>query len=102
MSMTGENNGEPPGGRGGSGGGGFSGVGAAIGLREAGIEDFMLLEKADQLGGTWRDNTYPDCACDIPSTIYSYSFAPNPDWSRVFAGHAEIQDYLLRTAERYG
>ena len=83
-------------------GGGFSGIGAAIGLREAGIEDFVLLEKADQLGGTWRDNTYPGCACDIPSALYSYSFAPNPDWSRVFARQGEIQEYQLGTADRYG
>ena len=83
-------------------GGGFAGVGAAIKLREAGIEDFVLLEKADRLGGTWRDNTYPGCGCDVPSTLYSYSFAPNPEWSRVFARRAEIQDYLEETAERYG
>src|SRR5205814_4981001 len=83
-------------------GGGFSGIGAAIGLREAGIDDFVLLEKADQLGGTWRDNTYPGCACDIPSALYSYSFAPNPDWGRVFARQEEIQAYLLDTAERHG
>jgi cyclohexanone monooxygenase len=82
-------------------GGGFAGVGAAIGLREAGIEDFVLLERADELGGTWRDNTYPGCACDVPSALYSYSFAPNPDWSRVFARQEEIQDYLLDTAERH-
>src|SRR6478609_11404347 len=83
-------------------GGGFAGVGAAIGLREAGIEDFVLLERADQLGGTWRDNTYPGCACDIPSALYSFSFAPNPDWTRVFARQPEIQAYVLDIVERFG
>ena len=66
-------------------GGGFSGVGAAIRLREAGRTDFAVLEKASQLGGTWRDNTYPGCACDVPSTLYSFSFAQKPDWSTAFA-----------------
>ncbi len=83
-------------------GGGFAGLGAAIKLREAGIHDFLLLEKADELGGVWRENTYPGCACDVPSALYSYSFAPNPSWSRVFAGQAEIKRYLQNTAEREG
>ncbi len=83
-------------------GGGFAGLGAAIKLREAGITDFVLLEKAGELGGVWRENTYPGCACDVPSALYSYSFAPNPSWSRVFAGQTEIKRYLQDTAERYG
>jgi cation diffusion facilitator CzcD-associated flavoprotein CzcO len=83
-------------------GAGASGIGAAIRLRQAGITDFAVLEKAESPGGTWRDNTYPGCACDVPSALYSYSFAPNPSWTRAFAGQAEIQAYLLGTAERYG
>ncbi|MFI9106058.1 flavin-containing monooxygenase [Streptomyces fildesensis] len=83
-------------------GAGFSGIGAAIRLREAGFRDVVILEKASQLGGTWRENTYPGCACDVPSTLYSYSFAPDTAWSRVFAGQPEIHAYLRTTAERYG
>ncbi len=83
-------------------GGGFAGVGAAIKLREAGIMNFLLLEKASELGGVWRENTYPGCACDVPSALYSYSFAPNPNWSRVFAEQTEIKAYLQSTAARYG
>jgi len=82
-------------------GAGFAGLGAAIALRKAGI-DFVVMEKAGEVGGVWRDNTYPDCACDIPSAFYSYSFAPNPHWSRMFAGQAEIKAYSARTAERFG
>ena len=66
-------------------GSGFAGLGMAIRLREAGIEDFVVLEKADDVGGTWRDNSYPGCACDVPSHLYSFSFAPNPDWTRTFS-----------------
>jgi cation diffusion facilitator CzcD-associated flavoprotein CzcO/short-subunit dehydrogenase len=83
-------------------GGGFSGLGVAIRLLDQGITDFVLLEKATQLGGTWRENTYPGCACDVPSQLYSYSFAPKTNWSRVFAGQAEIQAYLLEVAARFG
>jgi len=82
-------------------GAGFAGIGAAIKLREAGF-DFIVLEKAAQIGGVWRDNTYPDCACDIPSALYSYSFAPNPNWSSFFAGQPEIRDYTLATADKFG
>jgi cyclohexanone monooxygenase len=82
-------------------GAGFAGIGAAIRLTEEGIDDFALLEKADTLGGTWRDNTYPGCACDVPSSLYSYSFAPNPEWNRVFAEQPEIQAYLERTADEH-
>ncbi len=80
---------------------GFSGLGTAIRLKQAGI-DFIVLEKAESLGGTWRDNTYPGCACDVPSLMYSFSFAQNPDWSRMFAGQQEISDYLRRCADKYG
>jgi cation diffusion facilitator CzcD-associated flavoprotein CzcO len=81
---------------------GFAGLGMAIELQRSGRHDFVLLERADEVGGTWRDNTYPGCQCDVPSNVYSFSFAPNPDWSRTFAPQAEIQRYLLAVAERYG
>lgn len=81
---------------------GFSGIGLAVRLRQSGIRDFVLLERSDELGGTWRDNTYPGCRCDVPSHLYSYSFAPNPDWSRSFSGQQEIWDYLRRVAEQHG
>ncbi|WP_405484180.1 flavin-containing monooxygenase [Nocardia sp. NBC_00511] len=79
-------------------GAGFGGIGLAVKLREAGFEDLLVLERADDLGGTWRANTYPGCACDVPSQLYSYSFAPNPDWSRTYGQQAEILDYLHRVA----
>lgn len=81
---------------------GFSGLGMAIRLKQAGIEDFVLLERADDVGGTWRDNTYPGCQCDVPSHLYSFSFAPNPDWSRTYSRQPEIWDYLRDCAGRYG
>jgi cation diffusion facilitator CzcD-associated flavoprotein CzcO len=83
-------------------GSGFAGLGAAIRLRQTGQEDFVVLERADDLGGTWRDNTYPGCACDVQSHLYSYSFAPNPDWSRLYSGAAEIHAYLQRVATEQG
>ena len=83
-------------------GAGFSGVGMAIRLRELGERDFVVLERGDDLGGTWRDNRYPGCACDVPSHLYSYSFAPNPDWSSTFSGQAEIWAYLRACAQRGG
>ena len=79
-------------------GAGISGIGAAVRLSQQGIDDFVLLEKGDAVAGTWRDNTYPGCACDVPSALYSYSFAPNRDWSRLFAGQAEIRHYIERVA----
>jgi len=82
-------------------GAGFAGIGAAIRLRQAGIA-FALLEKSGEIGGVWRDNTYPDCACDIPSAFYSYSFAPNPRWSRFFAAQTEIRAYCQAVAARFG
>jgi cyclohexanone monooxygenase len=83
-------------------GSGLSGIGAAVALRQAGVHDLVLIEKADEPGGTWRDNTYPGCACDVPSALYSFSFAPNPEWTRAFAGQPEIRAYLHRTAATYG
>lgn len=83
-------------------GGGLSGVGAAVRLQMDGIDDFVLLERAAQLGGTWRDNDYPGCICDVPASLYSFSFAPNPDWSRVFATQEEIRRYIGEIARRHG
>ena len=79
-------------------GAGFGGIGMAISLADAGIHDFAVLERAATLGGTWRDNTYPGCACDVASSLYSFSFAPNPDWSRVYSKQPEILDYLHKVA----
>jgi cation diffusion facilitator CzcD-associated flavoprotein CzcO len=83
-------------------GAGFSGLCAGIGLKRAGIDDFVILEKADRVGGTWRDNTYPGAACDVPSHLYSYSFEPNPKWQRAYGGQPEILAYLERCATKYG
>jgi cation diffusion facilitator CzcD-associated flavoprotein CzcO len=83
-------------------GAGFSGLGMAIRLLQEGIEDFVVLDRASEIGGTWRDNTYPGCQCDIPSVLYSYSFAPNPNWSRTYPLQAEIREYLRRCARDFG
>ena len=83
-------------------GSGFGGLGLAIRLRQSGIEDFLVFERADDVGGVWRDNTYPGCACDVQSHLYSFSFAPNPDWSRAYSPAAEIHAYLRRCTERFG
>jgi cation diffusion facilitator CzcD-associated flavoprotein CzcO len=83
-------------------GAGVSGIGAAIKLKERGIDDVVILEKADTYGGTWRANTYPGCACDVPSALYSFSFAPNPDWSRLFATQPEILAYVEKVARDHG
>jgi cation diffusion facilitator CzcD-associated flavoprotein CzcO len=82
-------------------GGGFSGLCMAIKLRQAGMNSFLLLEKSDDIGGTWYDNRYPGCACDIPSHLYSFSFEPSPDWSRMYPGQQEIHDYLKRVVQRH-
>ncbi|MGY0501317.1 flavin-containing monooxygenase [Nocardia sp. FBN12] len=82
-------------------GSGFAGLGLAIRLRQQGREDFLVLERGSEVGGTWRDNTYPGAACDVPSHLYSYSFAPNPDWTRSFSKQGEIQSYIKSVAERY-
>ncbi|MFC3150252.1 flavin-containing monooxygenase [Litoribrevibacter euphylliae] len=81
---------------------GFSGLCMGIKLLEAGIDSFVLLEKKTDIGGTWRDNTYPGCACDVQSHLYSYSFEGNPEWSKVFSGWKEIQDYTNHCATKYG
>jgi cation diffusion facilitator CzcD-associated flavoprotein CzcO len=83
-------------------GAGFSGLAAGILLKKAGIESFTIVEKADGVGGTWRANTYPGAACDVQSHLYSYSFEPNPSWSRSYGPQAEILAYLERCAEKYG
>ena len=83
-------------------GAGIGGLGAGIKLLEAGIRDFAILERAASVGGTWRDNTYPGCACDVPSHLYSFSFAPNPRWSRSYSGQPEIRAYLEDVADRPG
>lgn len=83
-------------------GAGFAGIGMGIQLKRAGIHSFRIFERAGEIGGTWRDNTYPGAACDVPSQVYSYSFELNPDWSRSFSESAEIQAYLLRCVEKYG
>lgn len=80
---------------------GFAGIGMAARLRAIGIEDFVVLEQADRLGGTWRDNDYPGSACDVPSHLYSFSFEPSPRWSRSFAPQAEILAYLGHVADKY-
>ncbi|MEX1163352.1 MAG: NAD(P)/FAD-dependent oxidoreductase [Nitriliruptor sp.] len=81
---------------------GFSGVAIAAELQQLGVRSFTLLEKADEVGGVWRDNTYPGAACDVPSHLYSFSWAPNADWSLRFAPQAEIHTYLQRVARQRG
>ncbi|MET7696734.1 NAD(P)/FAD-dependent oxidoreductase [Streptomyces sp. NPDC005485] len=80
-------------------GSGFGGLGAAVRLRREGVTDFVVLERAGSVGGTWRDNSYPGCACDVPSHLYSFSFAPNPDWPRTFSGQEHIREYLEHVAD---
>lgn len=82
-------------------GAGMSGLLAAIRLKQAGVE-FVVLEKSNDVGGTWLDNAYPGSGCDVPSHLYSYSFAGNPDWSRLFARQPEILDYFRAQADRFG
>jgi cation diffusion facilitator CzcD-associated flavoprotein CzcO len=82
-------------------GAGFSGLGLAMALKKAGLDDFVILERAGDLGGTWRDNTYPGCACDIPSVLYSWTAEQNPDWSQAFAGQAEIWDYMRQVVSHH-
>ena len=83
-------------------GSGFSGIAMAAKLKRAGRDDFVILERAREVGGTWRDNSYPGCACDVPSHVYSFSFAPNPDWSSTFSPQPEIQAYLRKVAAGEG
>ena len=83
-------------------GAGMSGILSAIKLKEAGFDQFVVYEKADRLGGTWRENTYAGIACDVPSHFYSYSFALNPEWTQRFSPGHEIQTYFEEVAERFG
>ncbi|MCJ7558558.1 MAG: NAD(P)/FAD-dependent oxidoreductase [Gammaproteobacteria bacterium] len=83
-------------------GAGFSGLALGIRLRDSGISDFLILDGGKDVGGTWRDNHYPGCACDVPSHLYSFSFEPNPHWSRKFAPQPEIWAYLQHCAKKYG
>jgi len=83
-------------------GAGFSGLGTAIQLVRAGRRDFVILERGDDVGGTWRDNTYPGAACDVPSRLYSFSFRLNPDWTRTYSPQPEILDYLRSCAREAG
>lgn len=83
-------------------GSGFGGLGAAVRLRREGITDFVVLERAGSVGGTWRDNSYPGCACDVPSHLYSFSFAPNPEWPRTFSGQEHIRAYLEHVTDTFG
>ena len=81
---------------------GFSGMGMAMKLRAAGRDDFVVIEKAHDVGGTWRDNTYPGCECDIPSHMYSFSYELNTDWSKSFSGQREIHEYMRTVADEQG
>ena len=83
-------------------GSGFAGLGMAVRLKQAGRHDFAILERGDDVGGTWHFNTYPGCACDVPSHLYSFSFAPNPDWSQTYSPQPEIRQYLHGVADRFG
>jgi cation diffusion facilitator CzcD-associated flavoprotein CzcO len=83
-------------------GSGFGGLGTAIRLQQSGIADFLVFERGHDVGGVWRDNTYPGCACDVESHLYSFSFARNPEWTRSFSPADEIQAYLRSCAERFG
>src|SRR5947208_1059820 len=83
-------------------GAGMSGICMAVKLKQAGITDFAVLEKADDVGGTWRDNTYPGLRCDVPSAFYQYTFDRNPDWSHFFSAGGEIHEYFRGTVDRSG
>ena len=83
-------------------GAGFGGLGMAIRLKERGTDDFVVIERGDDVGGTWRANSYPGCQCDIPSNLYSFSFAPNPDWDRAYPMRDQIFEYLRKCADRFG
>ncbi|MHA6757488.1 flavin-containing monooxygenase [Streptacidiphilus sp. PAMC 29251] len=82
-------------------GAGFSGIAMAIRLKQSGDHDFVILEKAEDIGGAWYHNTYPGCRCDIPSHLYSYSFAPNPEWTQAYSSQPEILDYLRACVHRF-
>src|ERR1700748_1052865 len=83
-------------------GAGMAGITAGLKLNEDGDTDYTIYEKGDSVGGTWRENRYPGLTCDVPSHVYTYTFAPNPDWSRFFAAGPEIKGYFQRIADDYG
>src|SRR5918992_4572168 len=83
-------------------GGGFGGIGAAVMLRREGYDDVTVFERGKRIGGVWNFNTYPGLACDVPSHLYEFSFAPNPNWSRRYAPGPEIQAYMEDIARRHG
>ena len=83
-------------------GAGYGGVGVGITLLKEGIDDFIIIEAEDDVGGTWRTNRYPGCACDVPSHLYSYSFEPNPEWPQAFSEHADIERYIQHCTDKYG
>ena len=82
-------------------GAGFTGLGSAIRLTEAGVEDIVILERSDRVGGTWRDTTYPGASCDVPSLLYSFSFVKNPQWSRTYSPAPEIYRHIEEMATRF-
>ena len=82
-------------------GAGFSGLGAAIKLAQAGVDDVIILERSDRVGGTWRDTSYPGASCDIPSLLYSFSFVKNPTWSRTYSPADEIRNHIEDMADRF-
>ena len=83
-------------------GSGFGGLGVAIELKRAGFDDFTILERADEIGGVWRENTYPGAGCDVPSPLYSFSYEPNPDWPKRYALQPDIHAYMKRVVVKYG
>ena len=83
-------------------GAGFGGLGMAIRMKQDGVDDFVVIEREDDVGGTWWTNSYPGCQCDVPSNLYSFSFAPNPEWTRAYPLRDELHDYLRDCAERFG
>jgi cation diffusion facilitator CzcD-associated flavoprotein CzcO len=83
-------------------GAGFAGIGMAISLQKKGYTDILILERSERVGGTWRDNIYPGAACDVPSHLYSFSFEPNPRWSRMYSAQEEIFDYMTHCVAKYG
>ena len=82
-------------------GAGFGGLGVAIRMQQQGLNDFVIYERAGDVGGVWRDNVYPGAACDVPSHLYSFSFEPKPDWGRTFGPQQEIYSYLRHCADKY-
>src|SRR3712207_9377987 len=83
-------------------GAGFGGLATAFELKRSGVENFVIFERADRIGGVWRENTYPGAGCDVPSPFYSFSYAPNPDWPHRFARQEAILEYMERCAMRFG